>query len=131
MAFLFSKLGVKPVLAACALGVLPTAAFAHQHEGVHIDLRVGIPPVIVTAPAPVYETREVRVWVDPVYRTVCDRVWVPDRFEFRDVVHYRYHRQWIERERVLASPGHFEDVARQELVTPGHWETRFEQVRVG
>jgi hypothetical protein len=94
-------------------------------------VRLAIPPVVITAPAPVYETREVRVWVDPVYRTVCERVWVPDQVEYRDVVHHGYHRQWIERERVLVTPGHFEDVTRQELVTPGHWETHFEQVRVG
>ena len=133
MASLFSKLGVKTILAASTLGVLPTAAFARHHDDVRLDLRLGIPSVIVTtpAPAPVYETREVRVWVEPVYRSVCDRDWVPDQVEYRDVVHHGYHRRWIERERVLVTPGHFEDMTHQDLVTPGHWETHFEQVRVG
>jgi hypothetical protein len=33
-------------------------------------------------------------------------------------------------ERVLVQPGHYEDVQRQECVTPGHWETHLERVRV-
>ena len=133
MTSLFSKLGVKTLLAAGAVGILPTAALAGHRDGVRLDLRIGIPPVVIVtpAPAPVYETREVHVWIDPVYRTVCERVWVPDQFEYRDVVRYGYHHRWIERQRVLVSPGHFEDVSRQELLAPGHWETRLEQVRVG
>ena len=131
MTSLFSKLGVKSVLTATTLGLLPTAAFARHHDGVRLDVQLPIPPVVIAAPAPVYETREVRVWVEPVYRSVCQRVWVPDQFEFRDVVHQGYHHRWIERERVLVTPGHFEDVTHQEVVTPGHWESHLEQVRVG
>jgi hypothetical protein len=106
---------------------------------------------------PVYRDRVEQVWVAPVYRTVCDRVWcepvvqdVRDRvwvdsvYEFRDVVRYERGRRVIVRERVLVSPGHYEDrhrqvvvtpghwdnVERQELVTPGHWEPRTRRVPV-
>lgn len=108
---------------------------------------------------PVYEERQVQVWVEPVYqtvadrqwvpatyRTVYDRVWVPDRYELRDYGRrdrdwrdrddYRWRdrdrrdRGWRREERVLVEPGHFADVARQELVAEGHWETITRQVLV-
>jgi hypothetical protein len=127
-----AKAGLKGLLAAGVLGVIPTAAMAAPHDDVHVDFRFGPhgPSIDVRHVEPVYETREVRVWVDPVYRTVCDHVWVPDRFEDREVVHRWRGRRQVYVERVLVQPGHYEDVQRQECVTPGHWETHLERVRV-
>ncbi len=127
-----AKAGLKGLLAAGVLGVIPTAAMAAPHDDVHVDFRFGPhgPSIDVRHVEPVYETREVRVWVDPVYRTVCDHVWVPDRFEDREVVHHWRGRRQVYVERVLVQPGHYEDVQRQECVTPGHWETHVERVRV-
>ena len=109
-----------------AVAAAPSTTSAH---GVHLDFRIGLPPVIVEEREPVYVEREVRVWVDPVYQTVCDRVWVPDQFEYRDVVYGRHHWREVRGERVCVVPGHYEDVNRQVLVAPGHYETRFERVR--
>jgi len=127
-----SKTALKGLLAAGVMAIVPTAAMATPHDDVHVDFRFGShgPSIDVRHEEPVFETREVRVWVDPVYRTVVDRVWVPDRFEDRDVVHYWHGLRRVRLEHVLIQPGHFEDVQRQECVTPGHWETHLERVRV-
>jgi len=127
-----SKAGLKGLLAAGVMGIVPTAAFAAPHDDVRVDFRFGPhgPTIDVRHVEPVYENREVRVWVDPVYRTVCDHVWVPDRFEDRQVVSYWRGRRQVHVERVLVQAGHYEDVERQEVVTPGHWETHLERVRV-
>ena len=160
---LISMVGVKGILAAAALGITPTAALARHHDDIHIDFdfRFGHPHISVVdcpPPAPVYEQREVRVYVDPVYRTVCDRqwiapeyrtvcerVWVPDQFGIRDVVRCdAYGRRIVYRERVLLQTAHYQDVQRQEivceghwqnvdrqeLVMPGHWETQLQTVAV-
>jgi hypothetical protein len=128
MLSLIKKFGVvKSLVAATAIGALPTAALAH-----HVDfLGIGVDVPYVHIHHPVYEDREVRVWIDPVYRTTYDRVWVPDRYEYRDVVSYHHGWRHFDRERVLVEPGHYEDVAHQEVVAPGHWETHIEHVRVG
>ena len=123
------------LLAAAAAGiaaVTPQTALAHGRDRDHdfgLEIRIGserpsrrwIPPVV--------EERCRQVWIEPVYRTVCDRVWVPDRFEDRQVVHYWHGWRQVRVERVLVQQGHYEDVQRQECVTPGHWETRIERVR--
>ena len=127
-----SKAGLKGLVAAGVLGIAPTAAFAGHRDDVHVDFRFTPhgPTIDIRHDEPVFENREVRVWVDPVYRTVCDRVWVPDRFEDRDVVHYWHGMRRVSVERVLVEPGHYQDVQRQEVVTPGHYETHIERVRV-
>lgn len=106
---------------------------------------------------PVYEDRTEKIWVEPIYRTVCDRVWRPavvqevcDRvwvepcYEDRETVDYERGRRVVRRERVLVSPGHyeerrrqvviseghFENIERQELIAAGHWEYRTTRVRV-
>jgi hypothetical protein len=129
----FAPSGLKGMLVASAIGLAPTAAFAGHHDDFRIDLRIGSrgPAVEWRELRPrYYEDREVRVWVDPVYRTVCDHVWVPDRFEFRDVVEYHHGYRHIVRERVLVDRCHYQDVPRQELVCAGHWETHIERVPV-
>ena len=110
--------------------------FGSHHRGnesivrVERTARVWVPPV--------YRTVCEQVWIAPVYRTVCERVWVPDRYEERcEWVGYGHFRR--ERTvRVLVEPGHYEErerqvevaagyyktVERQELVCEGHWEER-------
>ena len=99
---------------------------------------------------PRYEERRVRVWVPPVYKTVCDRVWVEpeyrttyDRVWHEPVVKTerervwvpaRYEDRWVTRvdfrgarvrvcERVCVEPGHYEERRREVVVRPGYWET--------
>src|ERR1044072_1710055 len=113
--------GLKGILAAAIVGVLPAMALADHHDQgehrayghdreerrdrddhrgggrVEIDVRAGgyeRPPVAVT--------REARVWVEPVYRTVCDRVWVEpvyrtvcDRVWVEPVVQKVCERVWV------------------------------------
>jgi hypothetical protein len=122
------KIGLKSVLTVASVGALPSAAFAHDNDHWRFDVHLSTHGITV-APAPLYENREVREWVEPVYRTVCERVWVADQYEWRDVVHYEWHSRRAYHERVLVQPGHYEDVQRQEVMTPGHWETRIERVR--
>lgn len=122
-----------------------------DHGGrLNVDIHVG-------DRRPDYETREVRVWVPPVYRTVvdrrwvepvyrteADRVWVPARYEDREV-RYLDHGRWCTRvdsvlvvpahyetrdRQVCVSEGHWENCERQELVAEGHYEVHQERVRV-
>ncbi|HEY8746786.1 MAG TPA: hypothetical protein VIM11_02350 [Tepidisphaeraceae bacterium] len=128
-----SKAGLKGVIGAAVLGLAPTAALANPHDDGRIDFRFGWhgPSIeIHRASELVYQDREVRVWIDPVYRTVCERVWVADRYEYRDVVHYWHGMRRIHTEQVLVESGHYQDVNHQEVVTPGHWETHIDRVRV-
>ena len=103
----------------------------HRHDGkrINVDIRIG-------GGRPEYETREVRVWVPPVYRTVVDRrwvepvyrteverVWVPERVEEREV-RRRHKGHWHTRvETVVVEPGHYRTVERRVCVREGHWET--------
>jgi len=137
---------LKGALAAAAIGVIPTAAYArHEHHyrlgfgPFHFRVTVGDGPVEgpfdvaqdrpeqVAVPEgyrqvrhwvpPVYEMVSERQWVEPVYRTVVDHVWVPEHED----VHWEGRGRRAHRERVIV-PGHYEDVSRQEIVTPGHYE---------
>jgi hypothetical protein len=87
---------------------------------------------------PVYRTVCEQVWVPPTYRTVCERVWVPDRYEERvESTGYGPYRR-TRTVRVLVEPAHYEEierqievaagyyrtVERQELVQAGYWEER-------
>jgi hypothetical protein len=141
-------------IAVAALGIMALAPVAQARDHFGFDFhgdhgRIGIGFNIV-APAPVV-VPTTRAWVEPVYRTECDRVWVPavtqdvcDRvwvdttYATRDVVQYRHGWRQVVRENVGVIPGHYEDrhrtvvvteghfdnVDRQVLVTPGHWEDR-------
>jgi hypothetical protein len=127
----------------------------HDHDdrraGGHVGIRIGAlsPPPVICPPPP--RVVEERVWIDPVYRTVCDRVWVepvyctvidrvwiepvvraipdrkwvPDRHEWREVVHYdRHGHRCTSREYVLVERAHFIDCTRDVILTPGRWEER-------
>lgn len=86
-----------------------------------------------------------RVWVEPVYRTVCDQVYVPaeyrtvcDRVWVAPVTKKVTERVWVEPkyearpvdpfgrihavEKVQVKCGHWEDVCREVVVCPGHYE---------
>jgi hypothetical protein len=118
--------------------------------GGRIDIRIGggggtycpppPPPVCeerVWVPA-TYRTVVERRWVEPVYRTVCDRVWVeavtrtdgcertwvPDRYEWRDVEQRANGRRYYARQYVLVEAAHWADVPRVVVITPGHYEDR-------
>jgi hypothetical protein len=62
------------------------------------------------------------VWCEPVYQTVCEKVWVPDRYEVRDVVYNERGRRVVRHERVLCERGHYVEQNRQVLVSAGHWD---------
>lgn len=146
----------KLALAAAGAVVLAggAAAQAHEHGRVEVDVRLGAP----VRYEKVYETREVKVWVpavyrtvvdhvyrEPVYQTVCEKVFVPEVSEVREVRRFDRGRVCVTRERVIVVPahyedrncqklvcaGHYEDVTRQELVCDGHYECHTERVCVG
>ena len=97
--------------------------------------------VVVAPPPPVIE----RVWVEPVYRTVCEqnwvpavyrtvtdhiwhervvrneteRVWVPDQYETRPVDPFGH---TVALKKVLVKCGHYEDVCRDVVIKPGYYE---------
>jgi len=108
-----------------------------RHDHVGFDLRIGRQPERVWVP-PVYRTVCEQQWVAPVYNTVTEQILVPDRFEDR-TVRYQDHGRWCTRvdhlliepahyitqtRQVCVTEGHYQNVDRQVLVTDGHWETR-------
>jgi hypothetical protein len=92
------------------------------------ETRVWVEPVYRTVcekvwVEPVYKTTCDRVWVAPVTRTVCEKVWVPDRYECRTVVHRdRHGYTFRSEERVLVERGHFTSVERVVEVCAGHFD---------
>ncbi|HEY7087714.1 MAG TPA: hypothetical protein VH518_06460 [Tepidisphaeraceae bacterium] len=117
----------------------------HDNGHYFFGIRIGEPYPAYPAPvtqrvwvAPVYQTVCDHVWVEPVYRTDCDRVWVEPAYQARNVVRWEHGRRVVCSEQVLVAaghfedrphqvlvtPGHFEDVQRQVVLTPGHWEDR-------
>jgi len=174
----FSRTTVKWVLAAAAVGVVPTAALArdrdhddrrveysrdeyrrddfrrdyghdrddHRSSGASVNLDFRTRSSDYCAPPPV----EQRVWVEPVYRTVCEqqwvpaeyrtvtervwkepvvqcvteRVWVPERVERHDVIRNEYgvygHVRLEPQTKCI--PGHYEERKHDVVVCPGHYE---------
>jgi hypothetical protein len=91
------------------------------------DHRVWVEPVYRTVCdkvwcEPVYRTECEKVWCEAVYQTVCEKVWCPDRYEVRDTVCYERGRRVIHRERILVERGHYVNQERQVLLTAGHWD---------
>ena len=80
-----------------------------------------------------YRTACERIWREPVVRTTCEQILVPDRYEYRDRTCYDGgygSRPYIRRERVLVCPAHYEKIERQVVVCDGHYETIEHQVLV-
>src|SRR5437016_2758779 len=105
------------LMAAATIGVAgmtaPAAQAHERHDHFFFGIRISEEPVRRWCPA-VCEERIARIWVEPVYRTVCDtvydqpeyrcvvdrvwkepvyrttceRVWVPDRYEVSEVAVY-------------------------------------------
>ena len=63
----------------------------HDRTDVRVDINFG-------RPAPRYEERTTRVWVESVYRTECDRVWVEP--VYRD----ECERVWVPSRRLKSVP---------------------------
>ena len=176
---------VRGLLAAPAIGAMPTVALAHRHDrddfrrhewrrdddrhdrdhgGGRFDIRIGggtydpCPPPPICPPQvcppqvcpprpavceqsawvePVYRTVCDRRWVEPAYRTVCDRVWIepvtrtecertwiPDRYEWRNIDQWANGRHYTAHEYVLVEPAHRADVPHTVVIAPGHYEDR-------
>ena len=136
--------------AVAALGAGPSLAQADRYDRDHdrgdrfrderVDFRVGerhgpfeerrvwVEPVYRTVcdkvwVEPVYRTDCEKVWCEPVYQTVCEKVWCPDRYEVRERVSYERGRKVIYRDRILVERGHYVEQNRQVLVQAGHWDT--------
>lgn len=143
----FATLLLGGAAAVAALGAGPSLAQADRYErdrdgrfrDERIDFRIGerrdrfeerrvwVEPVYRTVcdkvwVEPVYRTEVQRVWCEPVYQTVCEKVWVPDRYEVREVVRNEHGRRVIRRERILCERGHYVEQNRQVLVSAGHWD---------
>jgi hypothetical protein len=92
-------------------------------------VRVWVPPVYKTVcdrawVEPVYRTVCERVWHEPIVRTECERVWVPARYEEHWVTRVDFRGRRVRAcERVCVEPGHYEERKREVLVRAGTWET--------
>ena len=137
------------VAAAGLAGVAGAPAAAQARDHWHVD--VVVPGDYCPPPAPVVVEQPQQVWVEPVYRTVCDRQWVPpvvqttcgrvwcppvtqtvDRpvyvpaqYGVQDVtvVDWRGRPRWV-RQQVLLVPAHTETRCETVEVAPGHYEDR-------
>jgi hypothetical protein len=134
-----------------SLGMAPATASAHRDRD-----RCDADIVISRPCSPVIETREAQIWVEPVYRTVCEdvvipptchtvseRVWieprvrsvgesvfVPERWEERTVVRDDHCGRPVNYRtvRVLVEKAHYETRCHDEVVVPGHFEIVDRQV---
>jgi hypothetical protein len=77
-------------------------------------------PIIVER---IYPPVTERVWIPAVTRTIAERVWVEDRYEYRTITRCVDGRLICERVLVLVQPAHFETRWREIVIFPGHWET--------
>ena len=146
------------VAAAAVVAGLPAVAAAHPHHDLHVDVSVPVVvddagpacPVPCPPPPPVQQVAR-QVWVEPVYRTVCDRqwvepvtrtvadrvwvppvtttaapttVWVPDQYAWQDGVTYDgWGRPRRCRVQVLVAAGHYETCGGGAVVvTPGYYQ---------
>ena len=117
---------------------------------VDIDLRTGRTRVSERhSHRPRYEERRVKVWCEPVYRTVTEEVWVEPEFRVvQDRVWHnavtrteiqktwvpdKYGRRWVTETdatgkkvrkivHVVVKPGHHVEKPIQVVVKPGHWD---------
>jgi hypothetical protein len=148
---MMSKLGVKGLVAGSVISLMPTAAFAHHHDTVHVDLPLPGPTVVVQSDcpagrvwvAPVVQTVQIQQWVAPVYQTVTEQVYVPDttatqntqvlvpdQYGVQNVVRYdRRGNGHLVQQQVLISPAHYVNQP-QTVVVPAHYEMQSHQALV-
>ena len=143
----WATLALAGASAVAALGAGPSLAQADRYDRDHdrfrderVDFRIGerhdrveerrvwVEPVYRTVcdkvwVEAVYRTDCEKVWCEPVYQTVCEKVWCPERYEVRERVSYERGRKVIYRDRVLVERGHYVEQNRQVLVKAGHWDT--------
>lgn len=79
---------------------------------------------------PVYRTTTERVWVEPVFKTVYEVVCVPARYEMREISTRIGPARVSHRERVLVEPESTRRVATEVLVSDGYWKTTERRVCV-
>ena len=143
------------IVAAGAMGLAMAASTASaDHRDGKTDVRVGIGVNLGGGRPARVEERRVKVWVEPVYRTVvdkvwiepeyrpvtervwrepvvkvqCERVWVPDRYEWQWVYQQNAFGVRVRvRQRVLVERGHYENRESRVIVKPGCWETTTRQ----
>lgn len=80
--------------------------------------------ISTATPQPVVTVQ--RIWIDPVYETVVERVWVPTvQTAYRDVPVTNFFGQIISyrREAYNIESGYWTEVQKQVLVRPGYWTT--------
>ncbi len=138
-------------LATAAVATVIAALPATAHAGHHWNVDVSVPVVVDPCPPQPVVYDPARVWVEPVYRTVCDRQWVPatyrtvdaqvwvpatttaaatrrvfvpDQCGWQTVVAFdRWGRPCRTRQWVVLVPAHDEDRCDAAVVTPAHYET--------
>lgn len=71
---------------------------------------------------PVYRPIYKRVWVQPVVRVWYERVWIEPRYEWVTQVCWEDGVKVIRQVWTLVSPGRWETIRREEIVTAGHWD---------
>ena len=103
------------ICAVVALGV-GICAPAMAQEGGGFSGRGALPP------QPMPPLGWEYVWVAPVYQTVTDRNWVPEKVqwvaEWREISPGRYEQVW----RQIVTSGYWQSTTRRVLVSAGHWE---------
>src|SRR5205807_4479900 len=105
--------------AATCASVAAMPLTARAHDRIDLNIRLGEPVACGERTVriwvePVYRTITDRVWVEPVYKTVCENVWVPDRCEVRERTCFEHGRRIVREERIVI-PGHFDRVERRVL----------------
>ena len=80
----------------------------------------------------VYRTTSDRVWREPTFRTISEWIFVPNRYEVREmaVCEHASGDTRVERRRVLVSPTHYENVTHRTLLREGRWEEEQRKVLV-
>lgn len=94
---------------------------------VEYEKRVWVEPVYRTVcdrvwVEPTYRTVTERVWREPVYEERCERVWVPERYERREVRFWDGCGWRVRFERVCVEPGRWETRTTRVCVREGYWE---------
>lgn len=96
-------------------------------DWVEYEKRVWVEPVYRTVCdrvwiEPTYCTVTERVWVEPVYEERCERVWIPERYERREVRFWDGRGWGVRVERLCVEPGRWEERPTRVCVREGYWQ---------